>query len=49
MAEPIENGAPNKKEFLISSCKKTMSSATDTDAVLAMLSHLPVFRCSDGQ
>ena len=49
MAEPIESGAPNKKEFLMSSCKKSVSGAKDTDAVLVMLSHLPVLRCTPNE
>ena len=46
MAEPTKSGAPYNVEFLISSCTKSVSGATDTEAVLVMLSHLLVLRCT---
>ena len=46
MAGPNESGAPNKKELLTLGCAKSVSDATDTDAILVMLSHLPVLRSS---
>ena len=42
MGKPTESGAPNNVEFVISSCTKSVSGVTDTDAVLVMLSHLSV-------
>ena len=49
MAEPSESEALNKEEFLTSSGIKSVSSATDADAVLVMLSHLPVLRCTPNE
>ena len=46
MAEPTESRAPNNVEFLISSCTKSVSGATDAFTVLVMLSHLLVLRCT---
>ena len=47
--EASESGAPINVEFLISSCTKSVSGATDTDAVLVMLSYLPVLRCTPSE
>ena len=49
MAEPNKSRAPNKVEFLISSSTKSVIGTTDTDAVLVMLSHLSVLRCTPNE